>query len=212
MKKILCLIVICGLAFRVNAQGFFNQNGTMIKNTIRQIALLAMYGSYLKKGYKIMEDGWNTVHDWKNGELMLHTSYINSLGKVNPKIKGEQIDATEDLADKLLSGCTLLQQDAIQSEVLNDEEISDLKSMLKGYLEETTEDIDELNLVITDGKLSMTDDERMKQVDRLYGRTVKVFQQFKSLDRNTRSVIAGRKESELHNQELRQWTGINHQP
>lgn len=210
MKKILCLIVISGLALKVNAQGIFNQNGTMIKNTIRQIALLATYGSYLKKGYKIMEDGWNTVHDWKNGELMLHTSYISSLGKVNPKIKGEQIDAIQNLADKLLSGCATLQQDAIQSEVLNDEEISYLKSMLKGYMEETTEDINELNLVITDGKLSMTDDQRMKQVDRLYGRTVKVFKQFKSLDRNARSVIAGRKENELHHQELRQWTGMNH--
>lgn len=212
MEKLLSLFFLSGIAFQTHAQGIFNQNGEMIKKNIRQIALLATYGNYLKKGYKIMESGWNTVHDWKNGEYLLHLSYISSLQKVNPKIKGKQIDAIGELADKLLSRCSRLRQDATGSQMLTTEEISYLKSTIKGYMEETTENINELNLVMTDGKLSMTDDERIKQTNRLYDRMVKVFYQFQILDLNTRKVIAARMESELHNKELHQWTGVNKQP
>src|SRR5699024_2997441 len=127
-----------------------------------QIALLATYSDYVRKGYQIMEKGWNTVHNRKDGEFNLHLTHIHSLKKVNPKVKGERVEAIQELADELLSDCSKLRHDALQSKMLTDEEADYLKSMLNGYIEETSENMEELNLIITDGKLSMTDDERMK--------------------------------------------------
>ena len=66
--------------------------------------------------------------------------------------------------------------------------------------------------VAPDGKLAMTDDERMNQVDRLFDRMVKALQEFKKLDSHTRRIIAGRKEIKQHNKELKQWMGISMQP
>src|SRR5699024_11098249 len=152
----------------VFAQGIFNQKGEMIKKNSKQIALLATYSSYVKKGYRIMEAGWHTVHEWKNSEFDLHVTYIHSLKKVNPKIKGEQAEAIRELAESLLSGCNKLKNVAIRSEFLSKQEVNYVKSMLKGYTRENLENINELNLVLADEKLSMTDDERLKQIARLY--------------------------------------------
>lgn len=210
MKKLLLLLFLSEITVPSFAQGIFNQKGEMIKKNIRQITLLATYSGYVRKGYRIMEDGWNTVHNWKDGEFNLHLAYIHSLKKVNPKVKGEQVDAIRELAEKILAGCTSLRHDAIQSKMLTDKEINYLESMLDGYIRETSENIDELNLVITDGKLSMADDERIKQVDRLFDRIVKGLQEFKTLDSHTRRIIAGRKEMERHNKELKQWLGVPH--
>lgn len=208
MRKLLCLFLLLGMTCQSFAQGIFNQKGEMIKKNIRQIALLATYSGYVRKGYRIMEKGWNTVHDWKNGEFNLHVTYIHSLKKVNPKVKGQRVDAIRELAEKILAGCTSLRPDAIQSKMLTGEEISYLKSMLDGFIRETSENMEELNLVITDGKLAMTDDERMNQVDRLFDRMVKALQEFKTLDSHTRRIIAGRKEIKRHNKELKQWLGV----
>lgn len=210
MKKSLALLLLLGITIPSFAQGIFNQKGEMIKKNIRQITLLATYSGYVRKGYRIIEDGWNTIHDWKDGEFNLHLAYIHSLKKVNPKVKGEQVDAIRELAEKILAGCTSLRHDAIRSKMLTDKEINYLESMLDGYIRETSENIDELNLVITDGKLSMADDERIKQVDRLFDRIVKGLQEFKTLDSHTRRIIAGRKEMERHNKELKQWLGVPH--
>jgi hypothetical protein len=212
MKKLLCLFLLLGMTTQTFAQGIFNQKGEMIKKNIRQITLLATYSGYVRKGYRIMEDGWNTVHNWKDGEFNLHLAYIHSLKKVNPQIKEERVDAIRALAEDLLSGCTALRQDAVQSEMLTNKEMSYLESTLSSYIRETSENMEELNLIITDGKLSMTDDERIKQVDRLFDRMVKALREFKTLDRHTRKIIAGRKEMEQHNKELKQWMGITTQP
>lgn len=208
MKKLLLLLLLSGLTAPSFAQGIFNQKGEMIKKNIKQIALLATYSGYVRKGYRIMEDGWSTIHDWKDGEFNLHLAYIHSLKKVNPKVKGEQVDAIRELAEKIFAGCTSLRHDAIQSKMLSDKEINYLEGMIDGYIRETSENIDELSLVTTDGKLSMTDDERIKQVDRLFDRMVKTLREFKTLDNHTRKIISGRQQMQQHSQELKQWLGV----
>lgn len=208
MKKLLLLLLLSGITVPSFAQGIFNQKGEMIKKNIRQITLLATYSGYVRKGYKIMEDGWNTVHNWKDGEFNLHVAYIHSLKKVNPKVKGERVDAIRELAENILTGCTSLRHDALQSKMLIDKEINYLESMLNSYIRETSENMNELNLVITDGKLSMTDDERMNHIDRLFARMVKALQEFKTLDNHTREIISGRKQMQQHHEELKQWLGV----
>ena len=208
MKKLLVLLLLSGINVPSFAQGIFNQKGEMIKKNIKQIALLATYSRYAKKGYRIMKDGWNTVHDLKDGEFNLHLSYIHSLKKVNPKIKGERVKAIQKLADELLFGCSKLRHDALQSDILRNEEADYLKNMLSSFIHETSQNIDELDLVITDGKLSMTDDERIKQVDNLYQRMVGLLREFKSLENHTHSIISGRKQMQCHNKELKQWLSI----
>ena len=37
----------------------------------------------LKKGYEIVDKGWNTVNDIKHGDFDLHNNYFTSLKQVN---------------------------------------------------------------------------------------------------------------------------------
>lgn len=194
------------------AQGFFNQDGEMIKKSVWQIVLLTTYGQYVKKGYQIMEDGLHNIHDIKNGEFDLHVSYINSLKNVNPKIKGyDEVQAIQIIVTKIIAGCDKLVQDARQSSVLRINEVAYIKNTTTGFLKETSEDLNELKLLIASDSLSMTDDERLKQIDRLYNRVVKSHQSYKNLEYNTRRIMTGRKQAIKYNEELKQWYGITNE-
>lgn len=211
MKKIFLFISTLLVMRGSTAQGIFNQDGEMLKKTIQQIVLLTTYGQYVKQGYRIMDGGLHTIQGIKNGELNLHRDYIHSLKAVNPKIKGKQV-AIQSLADALISGCSLLKQDATKAALLNKQEVAYIKSTIQGFLEEMSKELEGLNLLVTDEKLSMTDDERMEHIDRLYDRMVNTCQSFKCLDRDARKIIAGRKEILEHNRELKEWWGISNAP
>jgi hypothetical protein len=210
MKKLFLFLIACSLMQNINAQGFFNQDGEMIKKSIEQITLLTTYGQYVMKGYQIMEGGLRSIHDIKDGEFNLHLTHIHSLKNVNPKIKGYgEVQTIQTMATALIEGCKQLQTDARHEAVLNDKEVNYIKNISNGILSETSEDLNELNLVVTSDSLSMTDDERIKQIDRLYSRVVRSYQSFKSLNGSIRQVIAGRKQALRHDRELKQWYGIS---
>lgn len=209
MKQLFLFMMAFSLVQYTSAQGFFNQDGEMIKKNFLQITLLTTYGQYVMKGYQIMEGGLHSIHDIKNREFSLHVSYINSLKNVNPKIKGyDEVQAIQTIATALIEGCKRLQTDARHATVLNDNEVAYIKNISNDILTETSKDLNELNLVVTSDSLSMTDDERLKQIDRLYSRVVRSYQNFKSLNGSIRQVIAGRKQASRHDSELKQWYGI----
>ncbi|TAM97124.1 MAG: hypothetical protein EPN39_12040 [Chitinophagaceae bacterium] len=210
MKKLFLFMMAFSLVQSTRAQGIFNQDGEMIKKSVWQIVLLTTYGQYVKKGYGIMESRLHTIHEIKNGEFSLHVSYINSLKNVNPKIKGyDEVQAIQTTATALIEGCKRLQTDVGGSDVLNSNEVAYIQNTTAGILKETSEDLNELNLMVSDDKLSMTDEERLKQIDRLYSRVVKSYQNFKSLNSSFYQVTAGRKQALRHDSELKQWYGIS---
>lgn len=210
MKQLFLFLIACSLMQSIRAQGVFNQDGEMIKKSIEQIILIGTYGQYVKKGYQIMEGGLHSIHDIKDGEFNLHLAYIHSLKKVNPKIKGyDEVQTIQVMATTLIEGCKELVQHTRQSAVMNDEEAVYIKNATNHLLEETSGDLNELNILITSDSLSMTDDERIKEIDRLYNRVVKSYKSYKNLEYNTRRIITGRKQSLKYNKELKQWYGIS---
>ncbi|SDH53373.1 hypothetical protein ACQ86K_12930 [Mucilaginibacter sp. P19] len=161
----------CAFSFHdANAQTFaewFQQKKTQIKYLTEQIAALEQYSSYVKQGYRIAQSGWGGVSNWLKGEFNLHSTYYNSLRTVNLVIKNDpKADSIITYAQRIP-----LQFDLMDSlSAIDDDTRNYIGKVKAAVLLETDKDLSELQLVMTDGKLEMSDDERIERLDGIYQR------------------------------------------
>lgn len=171
MKKILVLIIVLAVGPATQAQTFgewFRQKSTQRKYLLEQIAALKVYGSYVKKGYKLAQQGINTIGQIKDGDLNLHRIYFNSLKNVNPSVRNYK--RTNDIIaiqDDVRRETTIGRKVVVKAKTLNASEIDYLDKVYRKLESDCLATLDELEAVITDGKLEMKDDERINRIDEL---------------------------------------------
>ena len=146
---------------------FFNQKKTQKKYLLEQLVALKMYAGYLKKGYDIVGNGIGTVKDIKNGEFSLHSTFFSSLKSVNPAIrKNAKVASIISLQVSIIK--------AFKNIGDNDElKLSDNQYLIgvkDRITDDCLDDMEELLLVITSGRLEMSDDERIERLDNIYER------------------------------------------
>ena len=147
----------------------FNQGGTKMDYYLQQIAALGVYTKDLKSGYKTVSNGLNTIHDAKNGEFNLHQAYFNSLSNVNPAIKNDpKVNGILTYQTEITTCFNNMFTKVNGSKQITADESNYLKTVYNNLLGECNKDLDELSLVITNGKVKMTDDERIKRIDKLH--------------------------------------------
>lgn len=168
------LLMLCFLSSIVSAKSqtwdeWFRQKKTKLKYIAEQISALEVYADYLKKGYNIVDDGWNTINDIKHSDFDLHNKYFTSLKQVNTSI--EHYDKIADITN--LQTQILQVDDAIKKVIQGNNNIQAdekkyIKTVMTNLLSKCVDDLDELKTITTNDSLSMTDDERLQRVDDLY--------------------------------------------
>ncbi len=167
--KHLAFLVLLLLSFQfANAQTwgeFFNQKKTQKRYLLEQIAALQMYIGYAKKGYDIAGSGLNTIRDITNGEFNLHGTFISSLKTVNPALRNNSkvvdIIALQISISKAFAGLR-------KNSLLPLSEQLYISEVRERVMDECGDDLEELLLVITSGRIEMDDEQRIKRLDRIY--------------------------------------------
>lgn len=164
MKKLLLLLL-----FTVLVTSSINAQAKQRKVLLQQIAALKVYIDAAQKGYSIAKKGLNTIGDLKRGEFNLHTDYLSSLKKVNPKIKNyTRVAEIIGLQLKIMKSCHRSYQDLNDGDLFHGSELDYIKRVFGRLMDNCNDTLDELITVTTDGELEMKDDERMERIDRLY--------------------------------------------
>ncbi|RBQ06796.1 hypothetical protein [Pedobacter miscanthi] len=144
---------------------FFSQKKTQKKYLLEQIAALQLYIGYAKKGYELVDGGLGTIKDITHGEFSLHDTFISSLKAVSPLVRNNikvaqiisyQIGMAKAFAEfrweALLSAPDQLY-------------ILDVKA---GIMAECGKDLESLLMVVSSGRLEMSESERIRRIDALY--------------------------------------------
>lgn len=164
MKKIAVFALLMGL-FNGNIQAQSKQREELIK----QIAAFKVYIEYAQKGYSIAQKGLNIIGDFKQGELGLHLDYFNSLNTINPKIKNySRVAQIIALQVKILKSYRRTIRYVNQNDLFHGDEVAYVKRVLDRLLKDCDATVDELNVVLTQGKLELKDDERLERIDVLF--------------------------------------------
>jgi hypothetical protein len=132
-------------------------------NQFRQI-LQQMY-----KTYTILRDGYTKIRDITSGNYKLHQVFLDGLLAVSPGVRKYQ-----RIADIIQYQLIILKEYKSayatfkESGQFNEQEITYLFAVYKNLVNESVQQLDELVMVITDGKLRMSDSERMEAIDRIF--------------------------------------------
>lgn len=162
---IIALLLCTTTPFAQTWGEFFNQKKTQQKYLLEQIAALKVYAGYVKKGYTIVSSGLETVKDFKSGEFNLHQTFITSLKSISPAIqKNEKIAQIISYQLSIANAFNGIGKSDYLS-ATNQLYVNQVKQRI---IDECLIDLEELLLVITAGRVEMTDDQRMVRIDKLY--------------------------------------------
>lgn len=197
MKNIiLFLLLATSVGKEVQAQTFkewFQQKKTQKEYLVQQIAALQLYIGFAEKGYHVAKEGLNTVSGFTKGEFDLHEDYFHSLKSVNPVIKQSgKIAVFGASLVELTNICNHTYQLLSNSNTFSKDELNYLHSVFRNLLNDGQKSINELLTVITNGKLEMTDDERMARIEKLYSEMQEKYTFCRSFSAEAESLAASR--------------------
>ena len=206
MKKATVILILWSMAFSVKAQSDEAQQ------LILNVQKLAQFKKILKNmydGYKILYKGYTAVKDISEGNFNIHKTFLDGLLQVSPAIKkykkiADIINYQLRIAKEYKSALIQFKQD----KQFTIEEIDYISKVYKNLFEQSLKNIDELAMVITAGKLRMSDDERLLAIDRIYLSIEDQYSFLRDFNDNTAMLSLQRKSEQAQIEMSRRIYGI----
>nr|MBD3622737.1 TerB family tellurite resistance protein [Sunxiuqinia sp.] len=136
---------------------------------VEKLAQFEQILSDMKKGYEILNGGYNTIRDLSEGNFTLHKTFLDALMEVSPAVKNYKrvadiVNYQLILVREYKSAFNRFKLD----NNFNQQELAYLRKVYENLFDQSLNNLDELLLIVTANKLRMSDDERLAAIDRIY--------------------------------------------
>ncbi|MDB5004432.1 MAG: hypothetical protein JWQ34_2657 [Mucilaginibacter sp.] len=143
-----------------------------IEQLMLDIEKLTQFKSILadmKAGYQIYEQGYGSISSLSKGNFDLHNVYLTGLMAVSPSVRnyGRVAEIISQQAS-LVSEYKRANNNFRQSGSFSADELSYMSNVYSRLINQSLDNLDELNTILTANKLRMSDADRIKAIDRLY--------------------------------------------
>jgi hypothetical protein len=211
MKKLFAIISLSFLgllpAFRASAQA--DEIAQLLLN-VEKLAQFKQILSDMKKGYQILEGGYNTIKNISEGNFSLHKAFLDGLMEVSPTVRNYRrvadiINYQVVLVKEYRKAYDRFKQD----NNFNPNELAYLGRVYDNLLKESLRNLDELLTVITAGKVRMSDDERLQAIDRIYTDMQDKLMFLRHFNNNTTILAVQRAKERDDVQTIRKIYGLN---
>jgi hypothetical protein len=139
----------------------------------------------MKTGYQIYQRGYSTISSLSQGNFNLHDVYLNGLLQINPAVKtyGRVAEIISQQAS-LLSEYKKAYSRFRQSGSFSGGELDYMGKVYSQLVKQSLDNINELTNILTASKLRMSDDERIRAIDRIYASSTDKLQFLRYFNRN----------------------------
>ena len=168
MKKCIVMVWVILFSFsgRVVAQSAEIQQ--LLLN-VEKLAQLKKILSTMKQGYEIVSNGYSAIKDISKGNFNLHEAFLDGLMQVSPSVrKYKKIEEIIIFQTQIVKEFKSAFRRFDASNLFNTNEIKYMGNVYTNLFNKSLQNLDELIMVITAGKLRMSDDERLNAIDRIY--------------------------------------------
>lgn len=167
MKKVL-LICLAALFISVGTKAQVNEIIQLGLN-IEKLAQLKSILTNMKRGYDIVSGGYNKIKNISEGNFSIHEAFLDGLMQVSPIVKKyrkvpEIISQQLALVKEYKSAYNRFRS----SNFFNPRELGYMARVYENLFNESLKNLDELTIIVTAGKLRMSDDERIQAIDRIH--------------------------------------------
>ncbi|MBI1782259.1 MAG: TerB family tellurite resistance protein [Sphingobacteriales bacterium] len=168
MKRLLIILGVIILTAPGNATAQSAEVQQLLLN-IQKLAQLKKILSNMKTGYQIVSGGYNTIKDISKGNFNLHQTFLDGLMQVSPAVRkykriGEIISMQSQLVKEYKSAFRRFEA----SNLFNANEMTYMKNVYSNLFNKSLQNLEELSMIVTAGKLRMSDDERLNAIDRIF--------------------------------------------
>lgn len=170
MKKIslgvLLVWVTCLGGLGASAQS--NEAKQLMLN-VEKLSQLKNILSDMKKGYTVVSQGYSKVKDIASGNFSLHEVFLDGLMVVSPQVKKYRrvtdiISAQKNIVAEYKAALGAFRG----ADVFNVSELDYLGNVYASLFDASLQNLDDLAMVITSSKLRMSDEERLRAIDRIF--------------------------------------------
>lgn len=190
MKTLWIMLLITGSAYLAKAQSAEVQQLLLNYEKLTQLKNIL---TDMKKGYEIVSKGYSTIKNISEGNFNLHDAFINGLMAVSPAIKNyKRVPDIINYQKNIVKEYKQAFKRFKSSGHLTPEEIEYLAKVYGNLFNQSLQNLDELATVITSSKLSMSDDERLQAIDRIFGDTEDKLQFLRDFNRKTSLLVIHR--------------------
>ena len=167
MKRLVLIILLSrgcmGLGY---AQ---SQEAQQLLLNVEKLSQLKNILSDMKRGYEVVSKGYNAVKNIAEGNFSLHEVFIDGLMLVSPEVrKYRKIADVISMQADLVSEYKAAFKRFGSSGNFSASELEYLGKVYGQLLDQSMDNLDQLVMVITAGKLRMSDEERLRMIDRVF--------------------------------------------
>jgi hypothetical protein len=207
MKKLIVILIICSMSFQLKAQS------EEVQQLLLNIEKLAQFKKILQNmydGYKLLNKGYTAVKNISEGNFNIHKTFLDGLMQVSPAVKKyKRIADIISYQLRIAKEYKLAFNRFKEDKQFTADEIDYLGIVYGNLFNESLKSLDELSLVITSGKLRMSDDERLRAIDKIYIAVEDQYSFLKDFSNNTNMLSLQRKSEQAQIEMSRRLYGLN---
>ncbi|SDH48728.1 hypothetical protein [Mucilaginibacter gossypii] len=164
----LAAILLMLLCFAPRAKAQSDELQQLLLN-IEKLTQFKAILSDMKKGYQIYQQGYGTISNLSKGNFDLHNIYLTGLMAVNPEVLNNPrvsqiVSQQSDILREYRHYAGLFRQSGSFSPA----ELAYMDNVFNQLVKQSNANVDDLANVTTAGKLRMSDDDRLRAIDRIY--------------------------------------------
>jgi hypothetical protein len=166
MRTAKTLLVL--LFFSISAHAQSDELQQLLLN-IEKLTQFKAILSDMKQGYQIYQQGYGTISNLSKGNFNLHNLYLTGLMAVNPAVRNNPrvsqiIGQQNDILNEYQRYTNLFRQ----SGTFSQSELAYIVNVFNQVVKQSDANIDDLANATTAGKLRMSDDDRLRAIERIY--------------------------------------------
>lgn len=169
MKRLLIIVLIIACLGTPNIGWSQSQEAQQLLLNWEKLQELEKILDNMYVGYKILDKGYTTVKNIAKGNYSIHQLFLDGLMAVNPSVRNyRRIPFIIDYQKLLLKEYKNAYNRFKNDPHFTPQEIQYLANVYNFLFKASLRNIDDLVMIITATKLRMSDDERMKAIDRIF--------------------------------------------
>lgn len=191
MKKLIVILIMCSMSFQLKAQ---SEEVQQLLLNIEKLSQFRKILKNMKDGYQIIFKGYTAVKDISQGNFNLHKTFLDGLLQVSPAVnKYKRIADIISYQLRIAKEYKLAYNRFKEEKQFTIEEVDYLGKVYGNLFNESLKALDELSMIITSGKLRMSDDERLQAIDKVYLSVEEQYTFLKEFTNNTNLLSLQRK-------------------
>lgn len=214
IKRLICpfmglVALLLSSVFPIAAKAQSTEVQQLLLN-VEKLSQLKNILADMKKGYTVITNGYNAVKNVSKGNFSLHEVFLDGLMLVNPEIKkyrrvGDIISYQKDLITEYKSAFNRFSA----SDNFSPQEIGYLGKVYKQLFDQSLNNLDELTTVITSSQLRMSDDERLRAIDRIFADTQDKLIFLRNFNQQTSILNLQRQKEKADIKAMKQYYNLN---